>query len=810
MDKAILTGRSSEPGSRSQLTESGLDLLELIRPLVDKGLIGTAVSQNTRALLQLFSFPLVWVTGCGKVKQVNSAASRLFGWENSEIDNELSILDWQEGNEISHFLHQLRDSQEGYHQQINLHLDATTTVTCKLSGIACAHGFQAYDALLLLEPYELPTINSLVLDLFEDNPVSIWIVERFHYHFLAANQASRVLLGMDIEQIRKTSLIELLQKQDRESFQTRLACVADDKSQQGTLGVWRINCQQAGEMVPKWLELLVNPLHYGGRQALAMIVLDVTSRVQAEQETLTWFRDISYQRTELEQILDSMVDAVITINEQGIVEHCNPSTQSLFGFSRAELVGQNIRMLMPQKTASEHDGYVSNYLRTGIAKIIGIGREVVAQHKDGSAISVRLTVSELPPGQDGKRRFLGCCHDLTMLKEQERQLLLSQKLGAVGSLANGVAHDFNNILGIISGYAELTQMELGELPGGQYQAKILSACGRAAVLTRKLLDFSSSKPGQEQVLSMANVLANMEEMLTEAVTRSVNLHYQIQDNLWSVKVDKGGLENVLLNLAINARQAMHEGGNIVLAVRNQMIGSLEAQSLDLRAGEYIQVSVIDNGCGMSEETKLHVFEPFFTTKGKDGTGLGLAQVYSFVRRSGGGVALESSVGQGTRFDLYFPRYYDEHEVDVPLVEPKTDPLIPVFRRSASILLVDDEKELLSITRAVLESAGYRVLQANTVEAALGLLKDQDVDLVLTDVVMPGRGGLYLAEQLESHYPAIKVQLITGFASEKSNPRLHDNHHYQKRLIKPVSAATLLKRIGELLSENIGLSSTTSG
>ncbi|MBT1065310.1 PAS domain S-box protein [Bowmanella sp. Y26] len=760
------------------------------------------MSADTKALLQLFSFPLVWVTEYGVVKQANSAAARLFGRDNTEAWANVNILNWDDQNELTEFFAKLKENSEMSGQRVDLLLDINTRVSCKLSGICCPNAYGEDDSyLLLLEPYELPATNSLALDLFEANPVSIWIVERFHYHFLAANEASRALLGMAANDIRKASLLQLLQEQDRDSFKTRLTCTANDKSQQGTLGVWRINCLRDGGPEPKWLELLVNPLYYGGRQALAMIVLDVTSRVQAEQETLTWFRDISYQRTELEQILDSMVDAVITINDQGIVEHCNPSTYALFGFSRSEMVGQNIKMLMPEQTAVEHDSYVQNYLQTGKAKIIGTGREVVAQHKDGHAINVRLTVSELPPGQDGTRRFLGCCHDLTQLKEQEKQLLLSQKLGAVGNLANGVAHDFNNILGIISGYAELTQMELGEQPGGQYQAKILSACERAAVLTRKLLDFSSSKPGQEQILSIATVLANMDEMLVEAVTRSVNLHYQIQEQLWPVKLDKGGLENVLLNLAINARQAMQEGGSIVLAARNLMMGNLEAQTFGLTAGEYVQISVIDNGIGMDEDTKLHVFEPFFTTKGKDGTGLGLAQVYSFVHRSGGGIGLESNVGQGTRFDLYFPRYQSDEPTTFQSQDTSNDALKPIYRRSATILLVDDEKELLSITRAVLESAGYKVLQANNVEDALRLLTMQRVDLVLTDVVMPGRGGIYLAEQVEKYYPDIEVQLITGFASEKSNPLLQENPYYQKRLIKPVSAAALLSRMDELLRPN---------
>lgn len=799
MDKALLTGGPSSSGKQNNLT-SGLNLLDLVRPLVKQGCFTGELCSTMGAVLQLFSFPVVLVKTDGRVCFGNSAASRLFGCDSDTRWEKLNLADLESSEPIADFLNDLHEKGEMPAAHYSLQLDSNTLVTCRLSGLRCTEQSDSSSLLLIFEPEELPLMNSLRIDLFEANPAAIWVVERHHFQFLSTNKVALDLLGQHAEYLRHTSLLDLLNKQDVDSFLTRLECVINDKSQQGALGLWRVSCRVEGRAEPRWLELLVNPIHYGGRHALAMIAFDETSRVQAEQETLSWFRDISHQRTELEEILDNMVDAVITINEKGLVEHCNPSTTKLFGYSAKELLGQNINTLMPADVAAQHDGYLMNYLKTGNAQIIGVGRDVTAKHKEGWEFPIRLSVSELPPAENGLRRFLGTCHDLTLLKEQEKQLLLNQKLGAVGSLANGVAHDFNNILGIISGYAELSQMELTDEPAGKYQEKILSACERAAVLTRKLLDFSSSKPGQEDILDIGQVIEHMDEMLVEAVTRSVNIHYQLQDNLWPVLLDKGGFENVLLNLAINARQAMQEGGNILVITRNLMIGALEGQSLGIVAGEYVQVSVVDNGCGMDEETKLRVFEPFFTTKGRDGTGLGLAQVYSFVHRSGGGIGLESTPGQGSRFELYFPRYHaDEQDIAAQAPAVSND-IRPQFRQHASILLVDDEKELLSVTRAVLEAAGYRVLQANNVDDAMRLLGTHKIDVVLTDVVMPGRGGIYLSEQIDKYYPHVKVQLITGFASERSNQLEQENPYYRHRLIKPVSASNLMKRMAELLVE----------
>ena len=515
------------------------------------------------------------------------------------------------------------------------------------------------------------------------------------------------------------------------------------------------------------------------------VARDITEQRQAVEK-------LKHQQKQQQQILDTMVDGVITIDETGVIHTFNKAAEKLFGYRADEVIGQNVTQLLPTFITEQ----LENYWENGIGDALRIGREVEGKHKNNRIFPMRLSVAELPQGSYDTRRFIGSCQDLTQLKQQEEQLRRSQKMDALGKLTGGIAHDFNNLLAMILGYSELLAKQFHDQPKfAKYIDQITRAGERGVKLTRKLLSFSRQQPAQEEVVNINQLLAADEDMLRKTLTARVDLKLNLQSSLWGVNLDSNSFEDMLLNMSINAMHAMPNGGQLTLTTNNETLSDLEAARLNLQAGDYISLCIEDTGCGMSEEVKEKIFDPFFTTKKEKGTGLGLSQVYGFLHSSGGGINVNSELNVGTRFVIYLPRA-------IEAVEHKTilgERLPESYVGSETILVVDDEIALSELAEEILTNNGYRVLIASSGERALELLATHKVDVVVTDIVMPQMDGYQLAKKIRHLYPEILVLFASGFRGEHDNKKL-DASSADLFISKPYKPQVLLANIRQLLDQ----------
>jgi PAS domain S-box-containing protein len=505
------------------------------------------------------------------------------------------------------------------------------------------------------------------------------------------------------------------------------------------------------------------------------------------------------QAAKLRGLLESAVTAILTIDTSGAIETVNPATEKMFGYAADELVGQNIKILMPEPYQSAHDGYLANYLATGTKKIIGIGREVSGRRKDGSILPIQLAVSEFTV--EDKRFFTGIIHDLSdrthveeALRESERRLAHAQRMEAVGQLTGGIAHDFNNLLTIIMGNLELVQDQLDREDLRGLVKKAQDAAELGAELTDRLLTFSKKRQLDPQALRLNELVLSVIEMLRRTLGDHVTLTASLAPDLWLTRADSGQFQSAIVNLAVNARDAMPKGGKLIIETRNAVLDP-DQLSGDVAAGEYVRLSISDTGTGMSPETRERAFEPFYTTKEKGrGTGLGLAMVYGFVKQSGGHVSLYSEVGHGTTFNLYFPRINAPTETDAPAIAAHP----AVARAGQVVLVVEDDAGVRELTVARLKAIGYRVLEAPDGRRAIEILKsDAPVDLVFTDLVMPGGlSGRDVALMAEDIRPGIKVMLTSGYAEDLVRDDDPDFAH-RPILRKPYRQADLVSVLREV-------------
>ena len=523
---------------------------------------------------------------------------------------------------------------------------------------------------------------------------------------------------------------------------------------------------------------------------LASIIMDVSRERKALQEVVK-------KENEQREILESMVDGVVTINENGTVLSFNSAAEKLFGYPADEIIGNKVNLLMTRQDKGHHDQYLQRFYETGDNHVIGDGREVLGRRKDGSTFPFRLAVSELPKDSDGRRRFIGCCQDLTLQKRQEEQIRRTQKMESLGKLTSGVAHDFNNILGIASGYANLLNNHLAEDPKlARYSREISKACERGSKLTKRMLAFSRDQFQQLSMVDINRLLSDERELLEKSLTPSIQLQLELTPDLWAASLDASDFMDAVINLVINALHAVNGPGKVTITTANKRVINEDARALDLADGDYVAVTVTDTGGGIPEEIKARIFDPFFTTKKEQGTGLGLSQVYGFAKRSGGGVDVASVAGEGASFTLYFPRCDTKDATTTELrqeVESETG-------GTETILVVDDEAAIRDIVNELLSGAGYRVLLAADAEAALVLLENHRVVLLFSDIVLPGMDGFDLASLVAKKYPAIKIQLATG-SMYRERPLDERGKSLQYDVMrKPYQGDFLLRRIRHILDD----------
>ncbi|MBL4584256.1 MAG: PAS domain S-box protein [Pseudomonadales bacterium] len=519
-------------------------------------------------------------------------------------------------------------------------------------------------------------------------------------------------------------------------------------------------------------------------------VIGVASSIQDISTQNRVEKELKAQEIERDQILNHIVDGVITVDEGRVILSFNRSAETLFGYKSQEIIGRRIENLIVEEQYSSRaeTGSANDPLTLGFNKVLS------AQRKNGEPFDVRLSTAELPMSASGEKRYVISCKDVTELQKQELQLQQVRKMQALGKLTGGIAHDYNNMLGVVLGYVDLLQEKEIDEDVARYVDQIKKAGQRGASLTNKLLAFSRQKSTESEAVLINTLIEDEREMLEKTLTPRITLITKMQENLWLTWADQGEFEDALLNLSINAMHAIEGAGELTLMTSNRTVDRSAGDKLNISAGDYVVFCVDDSGIGMNSSVSSRIFDPFFTTKGEAGSGLGLSQVYGFMQRSGGTITVTSTPTIGTRFELFFPRHIVEV---VPRVETFEAALNLSAHGKETILIVDDEPAIRELNQELLSNVGYQVISAEDAHEALKILETTAVDLVISDVVMPMMDGYQLARELKLRFPSIKIQLVSGFTGDYQ-PDALDLGLQHKLLVKPVKSTTLYKRVRELL------------
>jgi PAS domain S-box-containing protein len=523
---------------------------------------------------------------------------------------------------------------------------------------------------------------------------------------------------------------------------------------------------------------------------LAALICWFNAALRASQEGL--------RRSEINfrSLVTNAPYGICRCDSSGQLLDANPAFLAMLGYSSPrELVGQHLGTLYAD---TQQWFQLADYLSSAAA-FNGLIAEW--KRKDGTATVVR--VSGRAVSNTGKgRSFELFAEDVTERRALEQQLRQSQKMEAVGRLAGGIAHDFNNLLMVISGYSEFLLDRLGPDPALRGPAQeIASAAGRATSLTRQLLAFSRKQMLAPKILDLNDVVTENLKMLTRMIGEDIDLVMVPAEGLGTVRADAGQIEQVIMNLAVNARDAMPAGGKLTIETSNVSLDDEYAHfHAPLRPGNYVMLAISDTGAGMDSETQSHIFEPFFTTKGPKGTGLGLSTVYGIVKQSGGYIWVYSEAGKGTTFKIYLPRVAETVESPAQISVP-TESVAPE-PGTETILLVEDEANLRYLARQYLEKQGYRVIEAadGAVAMQIAVAHEGVIHLLLTDVIMPGMNGRELAQRISEIRPNVKVLYMSGY-TENVIGRNGTLDEGVRLLQKPFTLRDLKSKVREVLDSS---------
>jgi PAS domain S-box-containing protein len=559
---------------------------------------------------------------------------------------------------------------------------------------------------------------------------------------------------------------------------------------------------RSGRLVGMFSTHYCNSYHLTERQ---LALLDLLARQAADFIERTQTEDLLLHNEErLRAVVDTAVDGIVTINERGIIDTVNPAAERIFGYRAADMVGRNVRMLMPESYESAHASYIDNYLRTGVKKIIGIGREVEGKRKDGTIFPLDLAVSETRLGH--RRIFIGIVRDITerrraeeLLRQAsadlikaneelerrveertadleqahanllrtmadqkalEEQLRQAQKMESIGTLAGGIAHDFNNILNIIRGYATLmAQQPLAEDQVRESLKVIDQQIDRGASVVRQLLTVARKTETLLAPTPVNDIVLMLSELI-KTFPKTIDVKLDLERRPALVLADQNKLSQALLNICLNARDAMPTGGRLTL--RTQRI---DGDGEEAGQSGSVCIAISDTGIGMTEEVRRRIFEPFFTTKGiGEGTGLGLAIVYGIVKEHNGSIEVASAAGGGTTFRINLPLHQSEREADAPARKPNSVAVDGRVNHRATVLVVEDEEPLVRLLKKLLPQKGYRVLAAMDGEEGLNLYgrHQAEIDIVLLDLGLPKITGLDVIPKLKEQNPRVSIVITTGY------------------------------------------------
>ena len=532
--------------------------------------------------------------------------------------------------------------------------------------------------------------------------------------------------------------------------------------------------------------------------ALTLWTARTLDRTEADRRQIE--AELRVSEGEFRSLVEAAPGAIVITDEDGRIAFVNDHTEVLFGYQRSELLGHSVEMLVPERFRGAHVSHRGAYRSLPSQRPMGSGLDLVARRRDGSEFPIDVRLGPLE-SKDGLR-VISVLHDISERKraDVERQLLeeklqQAHRVEAIGRLTGGIAHDFNNLLTVISGYTEILLRRLApETEESKEIAEINKAAERAAQLTRQLLAYSRKQNLNPTVLDLNNVVTETQTMLERLIGENIEFTTALAEDLGSISADNGQIEQIIMNLALNARDAMPEGGKLLLATGNITLahGSTNRRP-DMTPGDYVVFAVTDSGQGMDAATVARIFEPYYTTKARGaGTGLGLSTVYGIVEQSCGYIEVESEPGMGTTFRLYFPQVAEKAEAFSPK-PPDERPLTG----SETILLVEDEEALRGVGREILQMYGYTVLLAADGAAGLELAQNypHPIQLLMTDILMPRMSGIELAAQLSTLRPEMKILYTSGYNdSGDSLPMIAGARYLQK----PYAMEELAHTLRELL------------
>ncbi len=510
-------------------------------------------------------------------------------------------------------------------------------------------------------------------------------------------------------------------------------------------------------------------------------------------------------------LLENASQGIVVVDRGGRITIVNAMTEELFGYPRDEMLGRTIEFLVPEKLAEAHAAHRAGYFSEPHTRPMGLGLDLAGRRKDGSEFPVEISLSHME-GKGGPLA-VGFITDITERRkaEEERrnleeQLRQATKMEAVGRLAGGIAHDFNNMLTALLGFSEvvLDHVEEGH-PLREGAEEVRKTCQRSALLVRQLLAVSRRQLVQPTILDLNNRIKEMETMLRGLIGEDIDLVTDLNPALSPVKADAGQMEQVLLNLVVNARDAMPTGGRLTIRTDNvDLDNTSTTRHFDLQPGPYVMMAVIDSGEGMDSELLAHIFEPFFTTKEKGkGTGLGLATVYGIIKQGGGSIWAYSEPDIGTTFKIYLPRV-DKTRAPVSLEKDlgvgEEHPEVS-YLSTGTVLVVEDENAVRIAVRENLKKAGFNVLEARDGAEALQVVEQHKghVELVVTDVVMPKMSGPELVARLATSNPEVKALYISGHADTAlaHHGILEEGIPF---LEKPFTRAALTRKVRDVLKQ----------
>lgn len=507
------------------------------------------------------------------------------------------------------------------------------------------------------------------------------------------------------------------------------------------------------------------------------------------------------EHTRLISAIEQSADVILITDNKGTIRYANPAFTASSGYNLEEAIGKTPRIL---KSGMQDETFYQGLWETVTSGKPWSGR-FVNKTKGGTLYIEDATITPVKRENGEIESFVAVKRDISehlRLHEErevlEAKLVQAQKMEAIGRLAGGIAHDFNNMLNVILGYTELS---LNELDGDSWLknnlTQIQSAGKRSADLTRQLLTFSRKQTVEPVVIDTNSMIDENLKMLSRMIGEHIAIKFIPEKKLWKIRIDRSQVDQILANLAVNARDAISGNGSIIIETANFILNAEESMNLDLVPGDYVTITFSDNGCGMDRDIAEHIFEPFYTTKeGGKGTGLGLATVYGIVKQNEGAIEVESQPGKGSSFTIYLPAVHENIETKV--IEPTVSSTAGNYE---TVLVVEDEAQILEFTKIILEDSGYSVLTAENPEEALNICREHQgtIHLLLTDIVMPGMNGKELQTRAVAIKADMRILFMSGYTSDiiARNGILEEGTDF---IHKPFQVRNLLNKVRKILDE----------